>query len=98
MEIRDFDPDRSWIIPIEGSFNAIWYIGTENSIIKGLDLLFANLNKHGHILIGEPIIFDYADFLCNKYGESPVYMVLYESLPKLEYLEYMYGKNLYLRP
>jgi len=88
MEIRDFDPDRSWIIPIEGSFNAIWYMGTENSIRDGLDLCFDNLNKHGHILIGEPLIFDY--LYC---GKELIYVILYKSLPKLEYLEYKWQEK-----
>jgi hypothetical protein len=92
MELQDFDCDRSWFLPYDKG-QAIWYIGTENSIRKGLDLLFANLNKHGHILIGEPVIFDYL-----YYGKESIYVVLYNSLSKLEYLEYMYEKNLYLRP
>jgi hypothetical protein len=93
MDISDFDPDRSWIITQEGPFNSIWYIGTVNSIRKGLDLLFDNLNYHGHILIEDPIIFDYADFLSSKYGMSPIYVILYKSLPKLEYLEYKYKEQ-----
>jgi hypothetical protein len=92
MDISDFDPDRSWLLPYDKG-QAIWYIGTENSIRKGLDLLFANLNKHGHVLIGEPIIFDYIDFISSKYEDIIVYVVLYKSLPKLEYLEYMYEKQ-----
>ena len=82
MDIQDFDPDRSWLMPITSGY-AIWYIGTVNSIRKGLDLLFENLNKHGHILIEEPIIFDYL-----SYEKILIYVVLYKSLPKLEYLEY----------
>ena len=94
MEIRDFDPDRSWIIPLEESFNAIWYMGTENSIRRGLDLLFDNLNKHGHILIGEPLIFDYIDFEHEEYEDVMVYVILYKSLPKLEYLEYKWQEKM----
>jgi hypothetical protein len=82
MDISDFDPDRSWLLPFDKG-QAIWYIGSENSIRKGLALLFASLNKHGHILIREPVIFDYL-----YYGKELIYVVLYESLPKLEYLEY----------
>jgi hypothetical protein len=90
MNIQDFDPDRSWLTPLSPG-QAIWYIGTVNSIREGLDLFFANLNKHGHILIGEPIIFDY---LWDGYlGDGLCYVVLYKSLPKLEYLEYMYEQQ-----
>jgi hypothetical protein len=90
----DFDPDRSWLWSQTPGRN-IWYIGTVNSIRKGLDLLFANLNHHGHILIEEPIIFDYIDYLQSSevYSGDIVYVVLYKSLPKLEYLEYKYQEK-----
>jgi hypothetical protein len=89
MNIQDFDPDRSWLNePSPNQF--IWYIGAENSIREGLELLFANLNKHGHILIEEPIIFDYIDHLQSSeiYSGDVIYVILYKSLSKLEYLEY----------
>ena len=89
MDISDFDPDRQWYYPVGSRIDyIIWYIGTENSIRKGLDLLFANLNKHGHILIEEPIIFDYL-----LYGRELIYVVLYKSLSKLDYLEYKFKQK-----
>lgn len=68
----------------------IWYIGVVNSIDKGINDFLTNLNKHGHILIDEPelISYTYAGL-----KNEIIWIILYKSLPKLEYLEYMYDKK-----
>jgi hypothetical protein len=60
----------------------IWYVGRENSIDKGINNLLVNLSEHGHILIDELEIVNY------KYDDILIDIILYRSLPKLEYLEY----------
>jgi hypothetical protein len=63
----------------------IWYIGIENSIGKGINELLANLEKHGHIIIGEP---EMVDYIYEGLKNEILWVILYKSLPKLEYLEY----------
>jgi hypothetical protein len=65
----------------------IWYVGTTNSIEKALYNLLANLKQYGHIIVGEMEIADYV------YGEELIYVILYRSLPNLEYLEYKYQEK-----
>ena len=64
---------------------SIWYIGIENSIGKGINELLANLEKHGHIIIGEP---EMVDYIYEGLKNEILWVILYKSLPKLEYLEY----------
>jgi len=63
----------------------IWYIGIENAIDEGINDLLTNLKKHGHIIIGEP---ELADYIYVGLKNGIIYVILYKSLPKLEYLEY----------
>jgi len=63
----------------------IWYVGIENTIEEGLDRLLTNLNRKGHIIIGELEIVDYSWIILKN---EIIYVILYRSLPKLEYLEY----------
>ena len=67
--------------------HSCWYIGLVNSIDTGVKNLEKYLAAHGHILIEIPELFDYLN------GDQINYFILYKSLPKLEYLEYMYKKK-----
>lgn len=64
-----------------------WYVGTENTVEQGVNSLLAFLRNKGYVLIGEPEVIDYL-----AYGTEIIYRILYQALPKLEYLEYMYDK------
>lgn len=68
----------------------IWYVETENSIEEAIDILLINLNKHGHVIIGDSEI---ADYIYEGLKKELIYIILYRSLPKLEFLEYMYEQQ-----
>lgn len=68
----------------------VWYVGFANSIDEAIDLFLINLNKNGHVIVGEPEIVDYV-YESNR--NELIYIILYNSLPKLAYLEYMYEKQ-----
>ena len=72
------------------SGRSIYHIGIVNSIDMGIKRFFNHLNNRGHILIEEPEIIDYIDYL---YNDDIIYLIIYKSLPKLEYLEYMWEKK-----
>jgi hypothetical protein len=65
----------------------IYYIGTVNTIDIGLKRFYKYLDNYGQILVEEPQI---VDFL--RDGEI-IQVILYNSLGKLEYLEYMWEKK-----
>jgi hypothetical protein len=64
---------------------SIWYVGTETSIETAIDALLTNLNKHGHVIIGN---LETIDYIYEGKQKDLIYIILYRSLPKLEYLEY----------
>jgi hypothetical protein len=66
----------------------IFHVGTENTVNEGIRNFYENLDRHGQILINEPEMVDYLN--CN--GKLS-YIILYESLGKLEYLEYLWAKS-----
>lgn len=63
----------------------IYHVGTENTMDEGIKQFYANLGKHGQILINEPETVSYL----NHSGKVS-HLILYESLSKLEYLEYLW--------
>ena len=65
----------------------IYYIGSENTVDEGIRRFFKNMDDHGHILIEEPEMIDFIDH------DTVIQIIIYKSLPKLEYLEYMYEKR-----
>jgi hypothetical protein len=71
----------------------IWYVGIENSIDMGINELLVNLNKNGQIIIGEPEIVDYIYDDYDRPGYDLIYVILYKSLSKLEYLEYKWQEK-----
>jgi len=70
-----------------------WYVGVDNSVDQGIKNLLGFLRHRGDVLIGELEIFD--GFL---YGREVFYTILYQALPKLEYLEYMHNKVVKNKP
>lgn len=75
----------------------IWFVGFDYTIEEGLNNLISHLEKSGYILIDKPEVLDYCDCMGNLNKTTIVYMLLYQALPKLEYLAWRHkqrvGKN-----
>jgi len=71
----------------------IWHIGFENTIEKGIKYLLQHLDKKGHIIVGDPELI--SQVWCTDVDNIPEidYIILFQSLPKLEYLEYKYQEE-----
>ena len=65
----------------------VWHIGLTNSIAAGLKNLYAHLKGRGEVLVEVTDIFDH------EYLGQIHYFVVYRALPNLEYLEYMWEKQ-----
>lgn len=66
----------------------IYHVGTENTMDEGIKQFYANLDKHDQILINEPETVSYLN-----HSSKISHIILYESLSKLEYLEYLWAKS-----
>jgi hypothetical protein len=82
-----YDDDLGAIATLAGK-RQIYYVGTFIPIDEGIERFYKTLDKHGHILVTQPEIYDYL-----YSGEELLYVIFYKSLTKLEYLEYMYEKK-----
>jgi len=66
----------------------IYHIGLQNTMDEGLKRFKQHLEESGQIMVDEPFIVDY-----ENYSGEINYVVLYKSLSKLEYLEYLYEQR-----
>jgi hypothetical protein len=65
----------------------VYYVGSRNTIDEGIRNFYEHLDHRGHILIEEPEIIDYLEY------DTIIYIIIYKSLGKLEYLEYLWEKS-----
>lgn len=65
----------------------LFYIGIEVELSEGIKRFYNNLERQGHILIEGPEMYDYL------YRGEIVYVLVYKSFSKLDYLEYMWQKK-----
>ncbi|MGH7974766.1 MAG: hypothetical protein ACREBR_04525 [bacterium] len=84
--------DELWDVDLESlaeeaGQNSIRYVGTHVPIDEGIRRFLEHLERAGHILVGEPRVYDYL-----YHGRDVLYVIFYNSFTKLEYLEYMWEK------